>query len=287
MELDALRIEGITRGGELPCEQLEAIAKQSSFRKSSRPARGPNSWNNFVKDMQQKLPSESKEFGLNTRYLSTLWSQLSADKKLQYRRGRRPQMKSKAQLRHAISHLRKEVEEISNLGADILLFVCDNKKRSEGGGHSSAIGSPQAVRFTQWMEKHRVGFIDFKRFCKGEELFLSHHGERSLEEFEDGLLSRLNKEDLATLSRDESRSQLNTSLLLMFNKAVGHQDKLQRLPQTKNWAQWMERRGLNLVIETPNITRSDLEERQGKIGIAKVKAMISGIRKGDIRFQNI
>ena len=138
------------------------------------------------------------------------------------------------------------------------------------------------------MEKHRVGFIDFKRFCKGEELFLSHQGERSLEEFDDGLLSRLNKEDVAALSRDESRSRLNASLLLMFNKAVGHQDKLQRLPHTKKWVQWMEVRGLNLVIETPNIKRSDLEERlQGKIGIAKVKAMISGIRKGDIRFQNI
>ena len=109
MELDALRVEEITRGGELPCEQLEAIAKQSSSRKPPRPARGPNSWNNFVKDMQQKLPSESKELGLNTRYLSSLWNQLSADKKQQYRRGQRPRMKSKAQLRHATSHLRKDV----------------------------------------------------------------------------------------------------------------------------------------------------------------------------------
>ena len=144
------------------------------------------------------------------------------------------------------------------------------------------------MRFTQWMEKHRVGFIDFKRFCKGEELFLSHRDTENSNGIDNGPLSKLDIGEVNTLSRDKGRSQLSASLLWMFNEAVEHQDKLQRLPNKKNRAEWMESRGLELVIKTPNIDRKDFEERfPWNIGLEKMKAMIVGIKRGDICLQKV
>ncbi|KAI9856304.1 MAG: hypothetical protein M1824_005519 [Vezdaea acicularis] len=284
-------IESIAADIELPRTRIEAIAKKSLSDIFVRSARGPSSWNNFVQGMQKTLPGNKKDFGLNTRHLSTLWRGLSQEEKAQYRRGRRTKRKSEvqnAQLRRVVNDLRRKVDEISKLGADALFFVCDNKKQGQGGGLSSAFGSPQAVRFTQWMDAHRVGLIDFKRFCKGEELSLNHRDIITLRRTQDPLHSRHDQEELEMLSRDASRSRLNASLLVMFNQAVEHHDKLLRLPPKKSWASWMEVRGLELVIENPNITRSDLEERlQGKAGVAKMKTMISGIENGEIRLQNI